>query len=94
MRFNQEESVGVLAISTLFAARQVATRACLAVVGCGLKLSQRFPFLIGGWVHGAQLLAELLAQWVTVVGMGSTGAYWNRCSTCLQHDSPGPVPQT
>ena len=37
MRFNQDELVGVQAISTLFAAAQVPTRASHLVVRCGLK---------------------------------------------------------
>jgi len=37
MRFNQEELVGVQAISTLLAAAQSPTRASLAVVRCGLS---------------------------------------------------------
>ena len=40
IRFNQDEFVGVYAISTLFAFAQVPTRRSLRVLKCGLKLSQ------------------------------------------------------
>jgi hypothetical protein len=40
MRFNQEELVGVSAISVLFAAAHGPTRLSVQVVRCGLKLSQ------------------------------------------------------
>jgi hypothetical protein len=40
MRFDQEEFVGVQAISTLLTAAQAPTRPSRLVVRCGLKLSQ------------------------------------------------------
>jgi hypothetical protein len=40
MRFNQDEFVGVYAISTLFALVQAPTRPSRLVVQCALKLSQ------------------------------------------------------
>ena len=40
MRFNQDEFVGVQAISTLLAAAHCPTRLSFLVVRCGLKLSQ------------------------------------------------------
>jgi hypothetical protein len=48
MRFNQDEFVGVQAISTLFALAHVPTRASLAVVRCGLKLSQMIAIRVDG----------------------------------------------
>jgi hypothetical protein len=46
MRFNQDEFVGVQAISTLFAAAQVPTQRSLRVLRCGLKLSQMIAILV------------------------------------------------
>ena len=46
MRFNQDEFVGVQAISTLFAFAQAPTRASRLVVRCGLKLSQMIAILV------------------------------------------------
>ena len=59
MRFNQDEFVGVQAISTLLAAAQVPTRLSLGVVRCGLKLSQTIAIPDLGRVEGAQVAAEL-----------------------------------
>jgi hypothetical protein len=48
MRLNQDELAGVQAISTLLAAAHVPTRASLAVVRCGLKLSQMIAMRVAG----------------------------------------------
>jgi hypothetical protein len=48
MRFNQDAFVGVYAISTLLALAQAPTRPSLAVLRCGLKLSQMIAILVAG----------------------------------------------
>jgi hypothetical protein len=48
MRFNQEEFVGVQAISTLFAVAQVPTLRSLRVLRWGLKLSQTIAMRTDG----------------------------------------------
>jgi hypothetical protein len=57
-RFNQEEFVGVWAISTLFAVAQTPTWPSRLVVRCGLKLSQTIADANRWKVEGAQLAAE------------------------------------
>jgi len=48
MRLSQEEFVGVQAISVLLAAARAPTRESLAVVRCGLKLSQMIAIRVAG----------------------------------------------
>jgi hypothetical protein len=48
MRFNQDEFVGVYAISTLFALAQAPTRWSLRVLRCGQNLSQMIAILVVG----------------------------------------------
>ena len=47
-RFNQDEFVGVQAISTLAVFARTPTRGSLSVVRCGLKLSQMIAILVAG----------------------------------------------
>jgi len=48
IRFNQDEFVGVQAISTLLALAHAPTLASLAVLRCGLKLSRMIAMRTAG----------------------------------------------